>query len=317
MAHWNSGDRHDRHHRRTTARRALRREVPSTVAVLADEADFTAMRRYASFVFDDHATYLRQMEGLLRTLAGQGTHTSVALFDPVGYEEFCADSRLDPDSPASRTRYTAEIAAAGTKVTYEGQPMGRLLPQLIDAAEQQATWEYASSLLTAGDCASCGEDIGRAAFARATRALRRLVRAVGAGSHHLVCSVSAEGDVPLVAVLHAEHRDDGLLHLGEAAALVFCTVLAAGIAADRPGGVVLRTTLPGRRDTVRGWNLRDGWLRPLTEAEVFAAYCTDAHTGEPVPPEPGVDYRGGLALAENEEEAEEETEGEAEGGGKG
>ncbi|ARZ71280.1 hypothetical protein SMD11_5701 [Streptomyces albireticuli] len=316
-----------------TARRALRREVPSTVAVLADEADFTAMSRYPSFVFDDHATYLRQMEGLLRTLARQGTHTSVALFDPVGYEEFCADSHLDPDSPASRTRYTAEVAAAGTKVTYEGQPIGRLLPQLVDATEQQATWEYASSLLTAGgDCASCGEDIGGAAFARATRALRRLVRAVGPGSHHLVCSVSAEGDVPLVAVLHAEHRDDGLLHLGEAAALVFCTVLAAGIATDRPGGVVLRTTLPGRRDTVRGWNVRDGWLRPLTEAEVFAAYCTDARTGEPVPPEPGVDYRAGLRLVDEEagreegneegdeegdEEAEGETEGETEGGGKG
>ncbi|MCD9143130.1 hypothetical protein [Streptomyces albireticuli] len=328
MAHHRNGGK-----RQMTARRVLRREVPSTVAVLADEADFTAMSRYTTFVFDDHATYLRQMEGLLRTLARQGTHTSVALFDPVGYEEFCADSHVDPDSPASRTRYTAEVAAAATKITYEGQPMGRLLPQLIDATEQQATWEYASSLLTAGgDCASCGEDIGRAAFARATRALRRLVRAVGPGSHHLVCSVSAEGDVPLVAVLHAEHRDDGLLHLGEAAALVFCTVLAAGIAADRPGGVVLRTTLPGRRDTVRGWTVRDGRLRPLTEAEVFAAYCTDARTGEPVPPEPGVDYRGGLPLPEEEdtgeegaeedaraeEEAaeEEETEGEAEGGGK-
>lgn len=113
-----------------------------------------------------------------------------------------------------------------------------------------------------------------------------------------MCSVPAEGATPLVAVLHAEHGDGGELRLGEAAALVFCTVLGAGIATERPGGVVLRTAAPGRRDTVRGWSLRDGWLRPLSEAEVFAAYCTDARTGEPVPPEPGVDYRAGLHLTE-------------------
>ncbi|WP_435880503.1 hypothetical protein [Streptomyces nondiastaticus] len=283
--------------RMVSARRRLRSEVPSTVAVLAGADDFAAMRGYASFAFDDHATYMRQMEGLLREFAARGTHTSVALFDPAGYEEFCTESRLDPDSPASRTRYTAEVAAAGAKVTYEGQPLARLLPRLVAEAEQQATWEHASALLTRGDCDSCGEDIGRAAFARATALLRRIIEAAGPGTHHLVCSVPAEGPAPLVAALHTETRDDGLLHLGEAAALLFCTVLAAGIATDRPGGVVLRSTLPGRRDTVRGWNLKDGGrLHPLTEAEVFAAYCTDTRTGEPVPPEPGVDYRAGLPL---------------------
>ncbi|MEU5191482.1 hypothetical protein AB0G83_30690 [Streptomyces klenkii] len=280
-----------------SARRRLRSEVPGTVAVLAGAEDFAAMQGYASFTFDDHATYMRQMEGLLREFAARGTHTSVALFDPAGYEEFCTESRLDPDTPASRTRYTAEVAAAGTKVTYEGQPLARLLPRLVAEAEQQATWEYASALLTRGDCDSCGQDTGRAAFARATALLRRIIEAAGPGTHHLVCSVPAEGPAPLVAALRTETRDDGLLHLGEAAALLFCTVLAAGIATDRPGGVVLRSTLPGRRDTVRGWNLKDGGrLHPLTEAEVFAAYCTDARTGEPVPPEPGVDYRAGLPL---------------------
>ncbi|MEU7137390.1 hypothetical protein [Streptomyces sp. NPDC046261] len=296
MAHTDN----DRH--RPTARRRLRNETPSTVAVLADERDFAAMRRYGSFHFDDHDTYLRHMEGHLRALAAQGTYTSVALFDPVDYEEYCTDLHLDPDTALSRTRYTAEVAAAGTKITYDGQPVARLLPRLIDEAERQATWEYASALLaTGGDCASCGEDIGRAAFARASRALRRIVEAVGEGRHHLVCSVQAEGGTPLVAVLHAE-CDDGRLQLGEAAALVFCTVLAAGLATDRPGGVVLRTTLPDRPDTVRGWGLKDGTLRPLTEAEVFAAYCTDAQTGEPVPPEPGVEYSAGIALGTEEDD---------------
>ncbi|MBP2401770.1 hypothetical protein [Streptomyces syringium] len=302
MAHSNDGRKRPTVRRRPGDRRRLRCEVPSTVALLADERDFAAMRQYASFTFDDHATYLRQMEGLLRTLAAEGTYTSVALFDPADYEEFCADSHLDPDTPASRTRYTAEVAAAGSKVTYEGQPLGRLLPQLVDEAEQQATWEYATALLTrGGDCATCGEDTGKTAFARASQLLRRLVEAVGPGTHHLVCSVPAEGDVPLVAVLHTESHADGMLRLGEAAALIFCTVLAAGIATDRPGGVVLRTTTPGHPDTVRGWGLRDGRLRPLSEAEVFDAYCTDADTGEPVPPEPGVAYRAGLPLDDPEE----------------
>ncbi len=286
--------------RRPTARRRLRRETPSTVAVLADERAFAAMRRYRTFHFDDHATYLRQVESLLRSLAARGTHTSVALFDPARYEEYCADSHLDPDTAAGRTRYTADVAATGTRITYDGRPLAHLLTELVDEAEQQATWEHASALLTRdGDCASCGEDIGRAAFARASHLLRRLVETAGRGSHHLVCSVHGEqGHGPLVAVLHATCTDDGLLHLGEAAALVFCTVLAAGIAADRAGGVVLRTTRPGQRESVRGWCLDGGDLRPLTEAEVFSAYCTDARTGEPVPPEHGVDYRAGVPLDE-------------------
>ncbi|GHG82351.1 hypothetical protein [Streptomyces griseocarneus] len=292
MPHTDNG----RSRKRQNARRALRGETPSTVAVLADEKDFAAMRRYTSFLFDDHATYLRHVEELLRSMTAQGTYTSVTLFDPDDYERYCANRHLNPDTALSRTRYTADVAAAGTKVPYEGQSLARLLPRLIDEAEQQATWEYASALLSAGGgCATCGEDIGRAAFARASRALRLILEAVGEGAHHLVCSVPTGEGTPLIAVLHAECRD-GSLHLGEAAALVFCTVLAAGFAIDRPGGIVLRSSLTGRPDTVRGWGLRDGGLRPLTEAEVFDAYCTDAETGEPVPPEHGVEYRAGIPL---------------------
>ena len=80
-------------------RRTLRREAPSTIGLLADEQDFAAMRRYRTFAFDDHTDYLQQVEGLLRTLAAQGSHTTVALFDPEEYAEFCADTGLDPDTP--------------------------------------------------------------------------------------------------------------------------------------------------------------------------------------------------------------------------
>ncbi|MDT3396735.1 hypothetical protein RKE29_08790 [Streptomyces sp. B1866] len=283
---------------RIAARRALRREVPSTVALLADEDAFAAMRRYATFRFADHGVYLRRMEGLLRTLSSQGVHTTIALFDPAEFAEFCADTRLDPDSPASRTRYTAEVAAAGATVAYEGQPLDRLVPRLLDAAEQRATWERASAALArAGGGPGREEAAGRAAFERASAALRALLAAAGPGAHHVVCSVP-EGGTPMVGVLHAEVLPDGALRLAESDAVVLCTVLACGIASDGPGGIVLRTIAAGRPDTVRGWSLRDGWPRPLTEAEVFAAYCTDADTGEPIPPEPGVVYRPGLPVPE-------------------
>lgn len=273
----------------------LRREAPSTVALLVDEQDFTAMTGYRTFAFGDHAEYLGRMEALLRALESQGVHTTVAVFDPGEFAEFCAEHGLDPDAPASRGRYTADVAASGATVVYDGRPVRGLLPLLADEAARRATFEYATDVLArAGGCGRCGEDIGHAAYVRASLALMRLIEAVGPGLHHAVCSVPADGE-QLVAVLHAECPEPGRVHIREWDALVFCTVLAVAVAEGSPGGVVLRSTEDGR-DTVRGWSLRDGWPRPLTEAEVFAAYCTDAETGEPVPPEPGVEYRPGLPL---------------------
>ena len=174
-----------------TMRRVLRREIAGTIGLLTDEQDFRAMRRYRSFTFDDHTAYLQQVEALLRSRASQGSHTSVALFDPQEYAEFCADSGLDPDTPSSRTRFTAELAATGPAMLYEGQPLADLLPALVDEAVRQATWEYATTLLARlGACASCGEDIGRAAFTRASSLLVRILDTARPGNRHLVCSVS-------------------------------------------------------------------------------------------------------------------------------
>lgn len=123
----------------TSMRRTLRREAPSTIGLLADEQDFAAMRRYRTFTFDDHTVYLQQVEGLLKTLAAQGMHTTVALFDPEEYAEFCAESGLAADAPASRSRFTAEIAATGATVAYTGQPIDTLVPLLVSRAVRQAT----------------------------------------------------------------------------------------------------------------------------------------------------------------------------------
>ncbi|MEU6032561.1 hypothetical protein ABZ825_37140 [Streptomyces tauricus] len=279
------------HTQHQTMRRVLRREVAGTIGLLTDEQDFTAMRRrYRSFAFDDHTNYLRQVETLLRTLASEGGHTTVALFDPEEYAEFCAEHALDPDTAASRTRFTAELATTGATVPYEGQTLDTLVPDLIDEAVRRATWEYATTLLARiGSCASCGEDIGRAAFVRASDLLLRILQASGPGERHLVCSVSTEPEA-LVAVLRTDDDQHGAPHLDESEALEFTTVLALGIATRSAGGLVMRTTTPDATDRVYGWRLRGEELEPLTAGEVFDAYCTDVDSGDLVSPESGVDY---------------------------
>ncbi|MFK4147366.1 hypothetical protein [Streptomyces sp. NPDC004065] len=285
-----------------TMRRVLRREIAGTIGLLTDEHDFRAMRRYRSFAFDDHAAYLQQVEALLKVRAAQGSHTAVALFDPVAYAEYCAGTGLDPDAPASRARFTAEIATTGPTLPYDGRPLSELVPDLVDEAVRRATWEYASTLLSGlGPCASCGEDIGRAAFARAADLLVRVLDTAPPGNRHLVCSVTAAPET-LLAVLHADDTDDehgGATRLDETEALEFTTVLALGLATSGPGGLVMRTSAPGTADIVYGWRLRGDGLDPLTAGEVFDAYCTDVESGDLVPPESGVDYGAPPDLGED------------------
>lgn len=281
---------------RHTLRRTLRREVARAVGLLVDAEDFATMGgRYPSFPFDDHPAYLAEADRLLKALAAQGGHTTVALFDPEDYADYCADTGIDPDTPAARSRYTAELTATGAHMAYTGQPMTDLIPTLVDTAVRQATHQYAALLLAdAGDCADCGQDIGRASHTRAVLLLRRLLDIAGPGIHHLVCSVPAPEET-LLAVLHVETGPTHPAPLDPTGPCAeFVTVLAAGIALQGPGGLVLRTARPGARDRLHGWRLDRGGLLPLTEAEVFNAYCTDADTGEPLAPEPHVDYRAGF-----------------------
>ncbi len=160
-------------------RRNLRREVPGTLGLLADAADFAAMCDYRSFTFDRHSDYpdyLRDVDGLLRSRAARGIHTTVALFDPEEYAAFCGEQGLDPDTADARTRFTAELAGSGAVLPYAGQPVDELVPLLLDEAVRRATWEYATAVLAgAGRCADCGEDMGHASFDRAAETVRRLV----------------------------------------------------------------------------------------------------------------------------------------------
>ncbi|MFE5688153.1 hypothetical protein [Streptomyces sp. NPDC056512] len=271
--------------------RASSLEVAGTIGLLTDEDDFRAMRRYRSFPFADFATYLNAVENLLDSRVSQGAATTVAVFDPQEYAHYCTDTGLPPDSASSRARFTAELATTGPTIPYDGQPLADLIPDLADEALRQATWEYASELLAdLGPCESCGEDIGRTAFARASGLLVRILgTAARPGTQHLVCSAPA-GPETLVAALHVDTDSGGACRLDEDEARGFTTVLALALATQRPSGLVMRSSAPGARDQVYGWRQRKGDFESLTAGEVFDAYCVHADTGGLVSPESDVDY---------------------------
>ncbi|MFE0689395.1 hypothetical protein ACFV0Z_14745 [Streptomyces xiamenensis] len=267
-------------------RLVCRKESSGTVGVIADPVGFARMRRYPSFGFTDHRGYLRHTERLLRTLAGESGHVRVALFDPEGFALWCARQRLDPDSAASRARYTAVDAARGATLPFTGRrSLRRLLPELLVERERLRSWERATELLgEAGGCVRCGEPLARCAFRRAAAVLPLLLEDAGGGRRHLVCTVLVRG-VPLSAALDAPPEPT------EAATLALCAVLGVALATGAPGGLVLRRAVDGGRTEAVGWRLEAGEVVPLTEPEVFSAYCTDPMTGDPIPPEHGVDYR--------------------------
>lgn len=289
------------HDNRTTGMHSvLRREVAGTIGLLADEQDFAAMRHYRSFTFDDHTTYLNQVEGLLKSLAEAGGHTTVRLFDPAEFTEFCAAEGIDPDDAGSRTRFTAELASTGPGVAYQGQPMADLLPELVEEAVRQATWEYATSILSrTGLCTVCGQDVGRMAFARASYLVSRIIEALGEGAHHWVCSVLTDRE-SLHAVLHVDATETDTAKLDESAAMEVTAVIALAIVSRRACAVVVRSSVAGQQDRVHGWHLKDEGLRPIPAGRVFDAYCTDANSGDLSAPEPGVNYCTAPDVADTE-----------------
>ncbi|WUH95109.1 hypothetical protein OG900_36435 [Streptomyces sp. NBC_00433] len=282
---------------RTAYRRAMRREAPTVVGLLLDDHDFAVMTGYPSFPFRDYGLYLHHLDGLLRSLHAQGTSVAVTLFDPERYADHCADTRRPPDTPASRIHYTAAVSTTGPAVPYTRQPLALLRVQLAHEAALRATWDRAGDILTAaGQCPDCEGPLAHCAFDLASHTLLRIVEAAGPGTHHFVCSLPAADGDPLLAAAHITADPDGDMHVSDTEALVLCTVMAAARIATRPGGLVLRTTDSEGTDTVYGWSLHPDGPHPLTEAEVFNAYCTDPDTGDPVPPEGGVRYRAGLPL---------------------
>lgn len=124
--------------------------------------------------------------------------------------------------------------------------------------------------------------------------VRALVAPTGAGTNHiLTIGVSASTMSTAIDV-----GTDGELDIELPAVL---RELGELLGSDTPMSMVLRTfgketafTLPNGVEipvkTVRCWFVADGVAYPRTEAETFAAFCTDAESGELIPPERGVQY---------------------------
>ncbi|MGW1887792.1 hypothetical protein [Streptomyces sp. NPDC001970] len=133
---------------------------------------------------------------------------------------------------------------------------------------------------------------------RAYAAFEALLTALGQGSHHLTCCAEGADGQMVVACLQVEvDRTEPGPPTASAPvddARVFTILLAAAMATG--GGLVSRTYRTNGGSVVRGWKTQDGWPLPLTEAEVFSAFCTDALTGDPISPEPDTSYQPGIPL---------------------
>lgn len=76
----------------------------------------------------------------------------------------------------------------------------------------------------------------------------------------------------------------------QAPAAVIVRTFTARLSHSLPDG----TAIPLKR--VLGWRLGGGAITPVDEAEMFNAHCVDAASGEPIPPERGVEYAGAPAV---------------------
>ncbi|MFG2298401.1 hypothetical protein [Streptomyces sp. NPDC048603] len=120
---------------------------------------------------------------------------------------------------------------------------------------------------------------------RSAALLMGFLNAVGDGCHHLVVAASANGATLSVSVPF--HNDGETSDLDPDDALEAMMVLT--LAAMVGGGAVIRSTVD-QASEVMGWKLMEFYAKPLSASEIFNAYCTDAETGEVIPPEWGVEY---------------------------
>ncbi|MET7641242.1 hypothetical protein [Streptomyces sp. NPDC005438] len=259
-------ERPTRHRRGRSGTPAPLRGTPCTVAVALDPASLAALqgtspsdqpaRRYAR--------YLHHLRRQLDHLRRQGLHLHLAPFDLHYHRHHCRGHRLPPHHPDSHLRSTLARATEGATAPYTGTlptALARLRRGTPDTAKHAAT-------------ALAGELLATALWA------------AGPGPHHLVCWVeSPEGDRAEALTV----EDDAPPPDDDQEVRALCEALAQVLLRRGPGALMLRSG-PDGRERVRGWVGERGGLRPLTAAEIFAAYCTDPDTGEPLPPEHGVRY---------------------------
>lgn len=121
---------------------------------------------------------------------------------------------------------------------------------------------------------------------RSAALLMGFLNAVGDGCHHLVVAASANGATLSAPVPFHNDGETSVLDPDDAREAMMVLTLAAMVG----GGAVIRTAVDQTSSEVMGWKLTEGYARPLSASEILNAYCTDAETGEVIPPEWGVKY---------------------------
>lgn len=112
----------------------------------------------------------------------------------------------------------------------------------------------------------------------------RHILTVGAGSRTMSTAVEVDSNGELHYELPEVLRTLGaLLGNGTPVSLVLRT-FGEEIAFTAPSGAAIPVK------TVRSWFVANDVAHPQSEAATFAAFCTDADSGEPTPPERGVRY---------------------------
>ncbi|MFD4604326.1 hypothetical protein ACFWPQ_40715 [Streptomyces sp. NPDC058464] len=138
----------------------------------------------------------------------------------------------------------------------------------------------------------------------ATDAYLAVVNLLEDGTHHMVgCANTPDRTL---TEGHELTVFGEIVTLDQDEALRLTVVLAAALVECSTGALVVRTFAPDGSEWVRGWTVRNRWLRPLTAQEIQRAYSTDP-TGTPLPPEPGLEYRQAERVSRPETEAETRT----------
>ncbi|MFJ8433265.1 hypothetical protein ACIQ9P_18390 [Kitasatospora sp. NPDC094019] len=259
---------------------------PVALALAVGAADFADLARYGMFGGLTFRAYLRRVAVQLRALRGQGLEVHLRVLDPADYAEYCEALGFAPGEAAARVAYAADPELAGEPFVYAGQRLAVLLPELADDHRARVRISVAmAALLTAAGEGPPGERRLVAVMRHAVEVQLAVGAGAGDGLHLLTlrCHGAEDGEeLASAADLRVERGRPGP---GGRDAEAFCVTLAAGLAVGGSGAMVLHgdPAAPGGQ-TVRGWALRGGRLRPMTVREVLDELADDVGRGLPFPP---------------------------------
>ena len=286
-------------HSHPNLRRALAREIASTVGLLADEHDFRGNAAVPDLRLRGPHRLPPAGRSSPQEPRGPGQPHHRRALRPRGVRRILRRDRAGPRRPTSRSRFTADLAATGPPVAYDRAAPRDLLPDL-------------------GRRGRPPRDLGvrhhrpRRPRATAPPAARRSARPPSRGPPDSSPNSPSTPRAPAPTTSSAASGPPTTSPSRSSTPMAprgpgppsttrrpreSTAVLAAGIALGAPGGIVLRTTTPGTADRLHGWRLHEGSLLSRSPRPRSSAPTAPTPTPESrCPPEPGVEYCAGFAL---------------------